>query len=475
MKYDFDLTVIGAGAAGLVASTSGAFFGAKTALIEKSRLGGDCTWYGCIPSKALLKSAQAFSSAKKLDIFGLSATNCIFDTSKVMAHVRSVIEEVSTHHPVEVFEKRGIKTFFGMPKFIDNKTIELNNQRISSRRFIIATGSRPLIPDIEGLSGIDYLTNENVFNLDVLPKSLVVLGAGAIGVELAQAFSMLGAHVSIVELFENILYREDTDVSRCLADIFISGGINVYTQTKVKRVCRDSNLTTLILKDKDEKEFSLSCEKLLVATGRVSNANDLNFEGIGLEYTSQNIKTDNTLRTNIPNIYAAGDCAGPYRFSHMAEYQAILAAINALFPFKVKTDYENVVWCTFTQPEVAHLGLTEEEARARHKNIKIYKADYKDNDRAVTDLEKEGFSKVICDRKGRILGAHIIGVRAGELIHEYALLKKEKLKLRSLSSLTHAYPTFSQLVKKTADSFYLDKFSSKWFKAIFKMLAGRIN
>ncbi|MDD4955963.1 MAG: NAD(P)/FAD-dependent oxidoreductase [Candidatus Omnitrophica bacterium] len=475
MSYDFDLIVIGAGAAGLVASTAGSFFGAKTALIEKDKLGGDCTWHGCVPSKAFLKSAQVFLSAKKLGAFGLCGFSGIIDTGKVMAHVREVVDEISRKHPVELFEKRGIKVLFGAPEFIDSRTIQLNGRRISSKRFIIATGSRPLIPDIEGLSGIEYLTNENVFDLDVLPRSLAILGAGPIGVEMAQAFSMLGAEIFLIEVFEDIMYREDKDVSKCLADIFTKEGIKIYTKTKVKKFLKENGSIKIMLEDKSKKEFSINCERLLVATGRLANVTNLNLEKIGLEHTKHGIKTNKALQTNLAGVYAAGDCVGPYRFSHIAEYQAILAVINALFPFKIKLNYDNVAWCTFTQPEIAHLGLTEEEAQVLHKNVKIYKTYYKDNDRAVTDLEKEGFCKVICGRGGKVLGAHIIGARAGELMHEYALLKKEKLKLSELSSLTHIYPTFSQVVKNTADSFYLEKFSSGRFKNVFKLLMKLVN
>lgn len=470
MKYDYDLIVIGGGAAGLVAATGAAGLGAKTLLIEKNKLGGDCTWYGCIPSKALLKSAQVFSLLKRLREFGISGPEGVnYNTAEVMEHVRRVITKVSLHHPQQVFEKRGIKVLFGNTRFLDNHRIELDAGRISAKRFIICTGSHPLVPEIDGLKDADYLTNENVFGLKTLPKSLIVLGAGPIGIELSQAFLRLGVEVSVIEMLGRILFREDKDISAILADRLLKEGIKLYLGKKAIKFSHEGSLIAVTLEDNKER-MVIRAEKVLVTVGRSANVSGLDLEKAGVKYSSKGITVDNTLKTSAKNIYACGDVVGPYQFSHMAEYQAVIAVGNALFPFKRKVDYSAVPWCTFTDPEVARAGLTEEEAKAIYKDIKIYTADYSANDRAVTDIEEAGRAKVICDRQGLILGAHIAGACAGEIIHEYVLAKKMRLKVSDLSNSIHIYPTLAQVVKRTGDQYYLEMLNSGWFKFISRFM-----
>ena len=481
MKYDYDLIVIGGGAAGLVAATGAAVLGAKTALIEKNKLGGDCTWYGCIPSKSLLKSAQVFSIAKRFKEFGISAgTQNTYDPSLVMSHVREVVKKISTHHPAEVFEKRGIKVLFGSPKFIDQNTIEFSakggsasggkGEKISAKRFIISSGSHPMVPSIAGLKDINCLTNENVFDLEVLPKSLAVLGGGPIGMELSLAFARLGVEVSIIEMFDRLMVREDKEIADVLIDEFKTEGIKIYTGKKAIRFSKDSGMVSITLEDKDKKQSAVKAENVLVAVGRAANVEGLDLERAGVKYSNKGVEVDATLRTSAKNIYACGDVAGPYQFSHMAEYQAVIAVGNALFPFKRKVDYSAVPWCTFTDPEVARVGLTEDEARAKFKDIKVYRSPYSGNDRAVTDIEEKGLAKVITDKKGYILGAHIVGANAGEIIHEYVLAKASKLKIGNLSSAIHIYPTLAQVVKRSADQYYIDIMNAAWLKGLFKMM-----
>ncbi len=471
MRYDFDVVVIGGGAAGLVAATAAASLGAKTALIENKRLGGDCTWYGCIPSKALLKSAHNFWLLKRIKEFGISA-NLNYSPENVMAHVRDIVRQVSTHHPPEVFEKRGIKVAFGNAKFLDKHAIELDGRRILSKRFIISTGSHPLIPSIAGLNDIAYLTNENLFDLDVLPESMVVLGGGPIGIEISQAFSRLGVKVTIVEALSRILSREDKEAADILAGRLIKEGVMVCAGNKAVRFTKEGGMVSVTVEGGSKKESILRAEKVLVAVGRAANVGGLDLEKAQVRYSDRGIEVGSLLRTSAKNIYACGDVIGPYNFSHMAEYQAIIAVSNALFPFKQRVNYDAVPWAIFTDPELAHLGLTEEEARAKYKGIKVYRSAYSANDRAVTDLEETGLAKVICDKRGRILGAHIVGAGAGELIHEYVLAKSAGLNIGKLSLAMHVYPTLAQVVKRSADQYYLGMLSAWWVKKMSKFFVG---
>ena len=471
MKYDYDVIVIGGGAAGLVAATGTAALGARTALIEKKELGGECTWHGCIPSKAFLKSSQVFSLAKRFKEFGISVgAQNTYDSSLVMVHVRDVIKKISTHHPADLFEKKGIKVLFGDPKFLDQNTIELKGQKISAKRFIIASGSHPMVPPIKGLKDISYLTNENVFDLEALPKSLAVLGGGPIGMELSLAFARLGVKVSIIEMFDRLMVREDKEIADVLIDEFRAEEVKIYTGKKAVRFSKDGEMVSITLEDKDKKQSVVKAEKVLVAVGRAANVQGLDLEKAGVKYSNKGVEVDATLRTSAKNIYACGDVAGPYQFSHMAEYQAVIVVGNALFPFKRKVDYSVVPWCTFTDPEVARVGLTEDEAKAKYKDIKVYRSFYSGNDRAVTDIEEKGLAKVITDKKGYILGAHIVGANAGEIIHEYVLAKSSKLKIGTISSAIHIYPTLAQVVKRSADQYYIEMMNSGCLKGLFRLM-----
>lgn len=473
MKYDFDVVVLGGGAAGLFAASGTQSLGAKTCMIEKNKLGGDCTWYGCIPSKALLKSAHALSLAKRLKSFGISSGDNQYDTSKVMSHVRDIINTVSTHHPAGLFEKRGIKVIFGSPKFVDSRTIEVNGERISSKRFIIATGSHPVVLPIPGLKEIDFLTNETVFNLESLPKSMIVLGGGPIGIELSQAFSRLGVEISVVEMLDRILFREDFEAGEVLANVIKKDGIKIFTGKKAVKFRKENGQTIVTLEDKDKNISEIRGEKVLVAVGRAPNTQGLDLEKAGVNYEKTGIKVNEFLQTSQANIFACGDVVGPYLFSHIAAYQAGLVVRNSLIPLlRQKVHYDSVPWATFTDPELAHLGLTEEEAKERYGegDLRIYRRYLKETDRAVTDLEEGGLAKVICDKKGHILGAHIVGANAGEIVHEYVLAKSQKLTVGDLSSTLHIYPTLAQVVKKTGDQYLLEKLNSPLIKKIGRFL-----
>lgn len=473
MKYDFDLVVIGGGAGGLFAASIAQTLGAKTALIDKTRLGGDCTWFGCMPSKALLKSAQVANLFKRAGEFGLKAQSGInLDTSGVLPHVRDVVREISTHHPAEVFEKRGIKVIFGSSQFIDKSTLEIDGKRITSKKFIISTGSHPMIPPIEGLKDIGYLTNENIFDLDRLPQSLIVLGGGPIGIELSQGLNRLGVKIHIVEMMDNILFREDKDAARVLEDKLKKEGIGILSGKKAVKFDKRDGSVYVTLEDKDKKRQEISAENVLVAVGRIPNLEGLFLERAGVESGKRGIKVNPYLQTTNKDIFACGDVVGPYMFTHVAAYQAQVCVRNALFKRLAwgKVSYQNVAWATFTEPELSHLGQTEEEARKTHKRIKVYKTDYGSCDRAITDVEKEGLIKVITDKKDKILGVHIVGAQASEIIQGFLIAKSLNAPLSRLSSLLFIYPTLSELIKKTAAKPLVEKMSNPLIKFVMRIM-----
>ena len=473
MKYDFDVVIIGGGAGGLFASSVANTLGAKTALLEKKRLGGDCTWFGCMPSKAILKSASVANLLKRHSKFGLAVEdNFHLNPSKALMYVRGVVEEISTHHPAEVFEKRGIKVIFGPPQFIDKNTIEINGKRLTSKKFIICTGSHPMIPPIEGLKNIEYLTNKNVFNLDTLPQSLIVLGGGPIGVELSQALNRLGVKIYIVEMMDRILFREDKEVSQILENRLKEEGIQILTGKKAVKFIKKDSKVYITVQDKNGDNEEVAAENVLVAVGRAPNLEGLFLENSGVEFTKQGIKVNPYLQTTNKDIFACGDVVGPYMFSHVAAYQAQVCVRNALFkrPAWQKVNYQNIAWATFTEPELAHLGLTEEEVKDRYKDVKIYKTDYANSDRAITDSEKEGLVKIITDKKGNILGAHIVGAQASEIIQGFLIAKSLKIRLEKLSNPIFIYPTLSELVKKTAAKPLVEKLNNPLVKLAMKIL-----
>jgi pyruvate/2-oxoglutarate dehydrogenase complex dihydrolipoamide dehydrogenase (E3) component len=471
MKYDFDIAIIGGGAGGLFAASVANSLGAKTCIVEKKRLGGDCTWFGCMPSKALLKSAQIANLVRRTSQFGIQM-QANLDTTKVMTHVREVVEEIATHHPPEVLEKRGIKVIFGSPQFLDKNTLEVKEKKITAKRCIISTGSHPVVPPIEGLKNIDCLTNENIFDLDSLPDSLIVLGGGPIGVELSQALNRLGVRIYLVEMLERLLFREDREVAAVLEKKLLKEGVNIFTGKKAVKFEKKEGIVYATLEDKRGNREEISGENVLVAVGRAPNLEGLSLEKAGVEFSKTGIKVNSYLQTTNKDIFACGDIVGPYMFSHIAAYQAYVCVRNALLKRIAwqKVNYQNIAWATFTAPQLAHLGLTEEEAREKQKNVKIYKMPYTGSDRAITDLEKDGMVKVITDKKGHILGAHIVGAEAAELMQGLLIAKALRIPLSKIAQVLFIYPTLSELIKKTAAQPLVERVGSPLVRFIIKLM-----
>ena len=458
----YDLTIIGGGSAGLVLAVAGAKLGKKTALVEKHRIGGDCLWTGCVPSKALLKAAKVANYIRNAEKYGITTTETTPDWQKVIEYVRSaqhVIEE--EHDNPERFREMGVDVIFGDGHFESRDTFVVKDSEndqtrtLKSKKFVISTGSRPLAPPIPGLESCDYLDSENVWELEELPQRLLVIGAGPIGIELGQAFHRLGTEVTIVQRSERILSKEDTDVSEKMLNYFTSEGIEIRLNTNITKVEKhqDSiNVTFSGLQDTPTNDYQEEIfDKILIAAGRAPNIEGLGLDKIGVEVGKSGIVVNGQLQTHVKNIYAAGDVIGHYLFTHVAAFQAQLLVRNFLLPFSKKIDYSVVPWTTFCDPEVARCGLTEAEAREKYGDVDVFTLDQADVDRAVAEGETHGFSKVIASKwRGKILGVHLVGANAGEVIHEYVLAMQQGIPLRKLSGMIHVYPTYSTSVWRVA-------------------------
>lgn len=473
-RFDYDLIAIGAGAGGFVSSKLAAGLGKKVAMIERSLLGGECTNRGCVPSKALIKAAAAAHQARHLREYGLDAGPLTISTSNVMNYVRGAVKKVYDSHPASAFEKLGIDVLFGEPQFLDNHRISLNGRVLSADKFMIATGSSAFIPPIEGLASAPYLSNENLFDLETLPPSMIILGAGPIGMEMASALNHLGVLVTVVEMFDRILPREDEELASRLEKKLAVDGIAFLTGTKAVRAAGTKDGITLTVEDRAKQQRDIAAASILVAVGRKPNIEGLDLDKAGVAWSRTGITTDAYLRTTAPNIFACGDVVGPYQFSHMTEYQAVTATRNAFLPFRKKVNYDTAVWCTFTDPEFAHAGLTESEARERHGDgIAVYRYEYRNTDRGRSDNAEFGMAKFICDRRGRLLGAHILGERAGELIHEAQLLRFLGLPFTRIASMIHVYPTFTDVVRQPAKLLYVDRLRNNPVLKLLAKLLGK--
>lgn len=474
--FEYDVVVIGAGSAGLVACKVASGLGKKTALIEKRKLGGDCTWFGCIPSKTLIKSAHIAHQFTRLREFGLEPTGSVeLNTDKVMAHVRSVVQAYADGHPPASYEAEGINVLFGAPRFLDSNRIELGDKIISSKKFIVCTGSSPLIPAIDGLDDIPYLTNETIFDLQALPASMIVLGAGPIGIELSAALNRLGVEMTVILRSGQILKKEDKELADRLAETLRAEGVTILTNTRTNSFTRKRNKIVAGIENPDGQR-KIEAESLLLAVGRRPNVDELQLDKARVEFDAKGIKVDKHLRTRAKNIYAAGDVVPPYLFTHIAEYEAIIAATNACLPIKRKTNYRNVLWCTYTDPELARAGLTEQQATSQYGDkVRVYRWEHKDVDRAKTDLAQNGLSKFICDKKGRLLGIHILGHGAAELMHEAQLAKSIGLRFSRIASVIHAYPSYSDTVRQPAKRCYIDNLQNNFFIKLLKKFAPKKN
>jgi pyruvate/2-oxoglutarate dehydrogenase complex dihydrolipoamide dehydrogenase (E3) component len=463
-----DICVIGAGAGGLSVAAAAAAFGVPVVLVEKNKLGGECLYTGCVPSKALIAAARRAHDISQAGAFGVSAHPVSIDFAKVHQHVQDVIVAIAPNDSKERFTGLGVRVIEAAARFKDPNTVVAGDSEIAARRFVIATGSSPLIPDIAGLESVPYLTNETVFDLATRPEHLIVIGGGPIGLELAQAFRRLGAAVTVLEAAAP-LAREDPECAQVVLDALTREGVDIRSPVALARVEAAGAKVNVVLRDGDG-ERTITGSHLLVATGRTANTGGLGLEQAGITCDRRGIAVDSGLKTTNKRVYAIGDVAGHGQFTHLANYQAGLVIRNALFRLPAAMNEDIVPRVTFTDPELAQVGLTEGEAKARGGPIRVLRWPYHENDRAQAERATIGHIKVVTDRRGRVLGATIVGAGAGELIATWALITTKRSNIRTLLGIIIPYPTLAETGKRAAMTYFTAGLTSVWVRRIIALL-----
>lgn len=464
-----DIAIIGGGSGGLSLAAGASQMGADVVLVEGDKMGGDCLNHGCVPSKSLLAAAKRYHNIGRSDkVLGIKTSAQAVDITEVLSHVHQVIDTIAKNDSVQRFEGLGVRVIQAKGHFIDSKTLQAGDQQIQAKRFVVATGSSPLVPPIDGLDQVSYLTNETIFDLEQTPDHLIVVGGGPIGSELAQAFAMLGVKVTLLEGIK-MLPKDEPDCSQVVKDQMEQDGVTIYEGFKVNQVTQQDHQISVI-GDYDKESISVSGSHLLIATGRKPNIQDLALDKAGVNYQKQGISVDERLRSSNRHIYAIGDASGHMQFTHMASYQANIALRNILFRWPVKANYQAVPWVTYTEPELAHVGLTLEDAHAKHLNLKVTEWSFEDNDRAQAEHHTQGKIKVLTNGKGKIFGVTIVGHNAGELILPWVIAINEGKSLRSFTDAIVPYPTLSEVSKRVAGEFYTPTLFSKRMRSLVRWL-----
>lgn len=465
-----DICVIGAGSGGLTVAAAAAAFGVPVVLIEKGEMGGDCLNYGCVPSKAMLAAGKHAHAIRQAPQFGVMASpDFAVDTKKVNAHVRSVIGAIAPNDSEERFTALGVQVIRAPARFTARDTVIAGDHEIRARRFVVATGSSPLVPPIPGLNEVDYFTNETLFDNTRKLSRLVIIGGGPIGLEMAQAHSRLGSDVVVLEAFK-AMGKDDPELSALVLEKLRGEGIDIREGTKVTSVERRGKTGVRVHVETDTGTAAIDGTHLLVAAGRAANVNDLGLQEAGIKFDRKGIEVDSRLRTSNKKVYAIGDCAGQLQFTHVAGYQAGLVVRSILFRLAAKPDNGIIPWVTYTDPELAHVGMDEQTAREKLGTIRVLRWPYHENDRAQAERKTDGLIKVIADKKGRIKGASIVGANAGELINLWALAVAKKMTLRDITAYVPPYPTMSEIGKRAAVSYYAPMTRKPFIRSVIGFL-----
>ena len=480
-KEIYNVIVIGAGTAGLVAAAGTAALGGRVALVERNLMGGDCLNFGCVPSKALISSARLIQQIRESEKWGLDRQQPQFVFEKVFERMRARRAKISPNDSQERFESLGVNVFRGEARFVSPHEVEVNGQKLRAKNFVIATGSRAVIPKIEGIDDVPYFTNETVFDqLNEKPESMIVLGGGPIGCELAQTFRRLGVQLTIVQRGDQLLPREDRDVAEFLERRLINEGVRIIKHADARSVATsDAGKVAVQLLDRQSgrlAERTFFADALLVAIGRNPNLQSLDLKSAGVDVNEAGLCVNDYLQTSQRHIYGVGDVIGPFLFTHMADAQARVVVRNILVPFQFlrqKMDYSVVPWCTYVDPEIAHVGLAEKEAKQKNVDYDLFVVPLEDVDRAVVESEDAGFAKVLTAKgSDKILGATIVAPHAGDLLHEFVVAMKANVGLGKISSIIHAYPTFAELARKAGDKYNKSRLTPR-AKRIFSWLYER--
>jgi pyruvate/2-oxoglutarate dehydrogenase complex dihydrolipoamide dehydrogenase (E3) component len=456
----------------LVVAAGGASLGAKVALVEKHKLGGDCLWYGCVPSKTLIKSARVAYTMRNAAHFALTPHDPKPELPRVMERVAAVIKSIEPNDSPERFRAMGVDVIFGSGRFVDAATFEVDGRRLQARTFVIATGSRPAIPSIPGVESVRYLTNETIFDLREPVPHLIVVGSGPVGSEMAQAFRRLGSEVTVVDIAAGILPREDRDLAAIVFKQLKSEGVRYHLGASIAKIDRTPMGIRLLLREPDGTPQPIDATHLLLAAGRKANIENLGLDVAGVDVSNGRIVLDDGLSTTNPRISAIGDVAGGHQFTHLAEHHAGIVLRHAVFRLNWTKPSTVVPWCTFTDPEFARVGLSETEAKTTGVDYRVYTFPFSDIDRARAEGEIEGMAKLVTDPRGKLLGAAIVGPHAGELIAECVLAIGNGMKAGDLSAAIHTYPTLGQINRRAADMRLKESLTPRaktWIQRIFRL------
>ena len=464
-----DICVIGAGSGGLSVAAGASQMGANVVLVERGKMGGDCLNYGCVPSKALIAAAHAAHSMRNSAKFGIKGVEPDIDFNAVREHVRGVIAAIEPNDSVERFTGLGVHVIEDEGRFISPDVLQVGDIRIEAKKFVIATGSSAMIPPIPGLAETPFMTNETIFDLDEGPDHLIIIGGGPIGAELAQAHRRLGARVTVLEMFD-FLGKDDPELTAVVRRQFEEEGIDIRTGVKVVKTTKTTNGVEVVIEDAGAEQ-TISGSHLLIAAGRRPNIESLDLDAAKVTHTPKGVTVDDRLRTSNRRIFAIGDVIGGLQFTHIAGYHAGIIIRNALFKLPAKVKYAAAPWVTYTDPELAQVGMTEDDARkAGVEGFNILRWPFHENDRAQAERAIDGMIKIIVDRKGRVLGATLAGAHAGELLAPWIMAVDQKQKIGTMAGLIFPYPTLSEVSKRVAGSYFTPKLFSNRIKAIVRFL-----